>query len=63
MRNPFTAIAIGIGIGFTTVTGVNAYVNRVTDLAIEQCNQQDWPAEQHMAHVAYCHYYHGIDVR
>ena len=63
MRNPFTAIALGVSIGFTAVTGVNAYVNRVTDLAIEQCHQQDWPVEQHLAHVAYCMHYHGIDIR
>ena len=63
MRNPFTAIFLGASLGFTVVIGVNAHVNRVTDLAIEQCNQQDWPVEQRPAHVAYCKHYHGIDVR
>ena len=63
MRNPFTAIALGIALGFSAVAGVNEHVKRVTELAIQQCNEQDWPAKQHLAHVAYCKHYHDIDVR
>ena len=63
MLKPFSAIAAGALLGFAIVTAVNAHMNRVTAATITQCEEQDWPAEDHLAHVAFCRTYLGIHVR
>ena len=63
MLKPFSAIAVGALLGFGIVAAVNAHMSRVTAATITQCEEKDWPAEDHLAHVAFCRNYLGIHVR
>lgn len=57
MRNPFTAIALGITIGFTCVAAVSAIESSLDRAARLQCDRMAWPAEQHQAHMDFCRMY------
>ena len=56
-------LVTSIFFGFGVVTAVTAHMNRVTAATITQCEEQDWPSENHLAHVAFCRTYLGIHVR
>jgi hypothetical protein len=57
MRNPFTAIALGLFIGtgvVVSVNSVNGTLARLEAATSEQCRNQDWPADAHQIHIDWC---------
>lgn len=52
--NPFTAISLGVAVGFSAIAGIHALTARLEHAAAMQCRQQDWPAEKHVAMSEWC---------
>lgn len=53
-RTPFTAIGVGLGVGFTLLAVIHTATARLEHAAAIQCRNQDWPAEKHVAMTEWC---------